>query len=500
MKAPQPMNELIRLSARGGTWLFARRIMSNMIRLGATAILARHLSPADFGLVALAQAVLGFITFYQETGIGTYVVYDREKNWEERIQSAFWLNTILAGVLIGILAILLPAIRILSDHPDLTSVMIVLGVVFFLRQMQIVPENLLKRRLDYRSLVIRDTVIDILSAVLSLSLALTGWGLWSLVLPSLFAEPLRLITIFHVSQWRPKFRLGTSHWRRISRYSFPLMGTNMISFVMNDGDTLLVGKVLGNHVLGIYNLAWQLSNIVGKNIGSIVANVGTASFSALENNLERVRSAYLRVERLLAVVTFPILSMMFVLADDLILVVYGPQWGDASILLRVFLIYAAIRSVATLSGMIFNVVGRTGTSFKISLWYFPFFVTAILIGVWQGAFEVALAVVIVRSICSLHSWLLASQCIQLPHRLLVQSLLPIGAITLAAAIFVWLTQTALGTVGAQPLVRVLVSVSFGMLPYFIGMIWCDKQTYAEVVELISSVVPRVGKNLALLQR
>jgi len=474
-------------SVTSGAWLLGRRVAANAIRLAALAVLARRLEPADFGLAALAQVLLSFVVISQENGVATYVVYDRSEEREERLSSAFWLSLTLTLAQVGLLGLIAPFATRLFPSAALLPVLLPVAGTFVLRQLQTVPEAILRRSMEYRKLVARDTACDLLAALLSVVLALRGWGVWSLVLPHVAIEPIRLSLVFWLAGWRPGLDLGLRHWRAISRYALPLMGSNALNLVANDGDTLLVGRLLGSQALGFYNLAWQLSNVVGRNLVSIASTVGMSAFALVANDLARLREAYLRSVRLIALLSFPTLAAMLVLANDVVLLLYGPNWTVSVTLLRILILFTIIRTVTTLSGVIFNVMGRTDLSLWFTIVFLPFYVAAIVVGARFGLVGVAWGVTLVRSVGAVGSFLLASRLIGLPQRRTMARLAPVCVTTTMTIAALFLAQT--WSTDLPLVLRLALCMIAGGLACGLSILLLDRHGYRELVAVVRSLSP-----------
>jgi O-antigen/teichoic acid export membrane protein len=483
-------------SVHSGVWLLLRRFAANAIRLAAVAVLARHLSAAEFGVVALAEVVLQFIVLTSETGVGTYVIYDRSSRAEERTHSAFWLGVVVTVAQMLVFIVVAPLVARYYAQPVLFSVLLFLAAAFAVRQLSVVPDALTRKRLDYRPLVVRDTACDVLSASLSVALALGGYGVWSLVLPSVLIEPVRLVAVFSIARWRPRLRFGTGDWPTIGRYSFHVMGTNLLNLVANDGDTLLVGKVLGSRALGFYDLAWQLSNVVSKNITAVVGTVAMPALAMLDRDYERLRAAYCRMLRLLAVVSFPILVGMFVLAGDLVSLIYGPGWEPVILLLRVFILFTLVRSVTALSGVIFLVTGRPEIGTRFNLAFTPVYLAAIWLGSARGLVGVASAVALVRAAGACVSLVLSNRSVQLRDSRALLTMAPAALLALGMGAAVWVMREALVALHAALLPRIVVCVLAGALVYGGALALFARDAYLEVVGLASSMVPSLRARAA----
>jgi PST family polysaccharide transporter len=410
------------------------------------------------------------------------------------------LNLAITGIQLSLLAISLPLVSRFYTQPELPSLLAVLAAVFLIKQLGIIPDALVRRRLNYRPLVIRDSLCDLSSASLSIALAIAGWGIWSLLIPQLVLEPIRFLAILSIARWRPQLHFGLKDWPKIGRYSASLIGANLLSLVANDGDTLLVGKVLGSQALGYYNLAWQLSNIVGRNITGVISNIGMPALAMLNQNQARLQAAYQRVIRLLATGSFPILSGMFALADDLIRLVYGARWEPAVILLRLFIVFTAIRSVTSLTGVIYSVVGRPDVSFKFTIGLLPFYLAGICVGSHWGVVGVATGVMVVRATGGLIDLAVSSRLIQMPLSNGVSAMLPAGILAAVMSGIVWGVQVALKTNNVELLGRLVLCVSFGALLYLSGLLIFERRSHGEIASIISAVSPSIGVRLTSLFR
>ena len=451
-------------------WVLGRRASSTVIRLVAVAILARHLSPAEFGVVALAQVALQFIALVGEAGIGTYVVYDGEDGREARVHAAFWLNVVVSLTQCSLCLALIPVVGHIFPVGQIRSVLALLVLAFFVDQLATVPEALLLRDLRHGVLAKRDLVIDLGSAAVSVVLAVGGLGVWSLVIPTLLAEPARLLVALLGARWRPRLPLGVSHWRRILRYTAPLMGSNVLIPVTNDGDTLLVGRLLGAGPLGIYNMAWQLANLVGRNVTAVVSSVTLPALALVRGEGERLQAGYLRMVRFLGLVCFPLLAGMAVVAGDLIPVVYGPGWQPAVALLRLFIAFTLVRSVTSPSSMIYSLVGRPGIGFRIVLWLTPVYLAAIAAGCRWGAAGIATGVVLARTGAALIELHLAVRQISLSVRAVALALSASTALTLVMSGAVFVARSAMERGGVPVTWRLLLSAALGAVVYLAGLI------------------------------
>jgi PST family polysaccharide transporter len=265
--------------------------------------------------------------------------------------------------------------------------------------------------MDYQKLVIRDSILQLIAAVISVVMALTGWGIWSLVVPGLLIAIPSFILVLWMSHWIPTLPLRRHHWGEIFSFTKHIIGSTLLGQAIEDGDTLVIGKLVGSYGLAIYDRAWKTSNLITKNIVWVISDVAMPAFSSLTTRLEALRTAYGRVIHVLAIISFPPLVGMFILAEEFILVLYGPKWMEAIWPLRIFIIYAMQRAIGSPVGVIYNSMGRPDIGLKINLFVIPFYFGSIFLGAPFGIVGIAAGVTLVKTVSGFTAIYLACRLI-----------------------------------------------------------------------------------------
>lgn len=466
--APGMDGSISRASVRGASWLLARRASMTVTTLLTVAVLARHLTPAEFGLVALASVILQFTTLVAEAGVGSYVVYVRT-GVAERIQAAHWLNFTITCLQVAACLLLLPWVQRFNPDPRLPGLIVALTAVFFVQQFAVVPEAILQRHLRHRATAVRDIILDFGRAVASIALVLAGAGVWALVLPALISAPISCVVAMLLARWAPGWRLRFKLWREVFRYTSHLMGTNVLMLLTNSGDTLLVGNQFGSAALGIYNAGWQLSNLVNRNITAIVTRVSFPALALVRDDPRRMQRGFLRMLGSLALVCSPILIGMGVLAPELILTVYGPNWEKAAVVLQIFVIFTLFRAVTAPSSMVYNVLGRPEFGFRFALAFAPIYIVGILLGSRWGTVGVASAVTLTRAIGAIVFARLAAGQIALTSRDLLRAISRPFALAGFMGVVVAILRGVCSSAGVAPAPRLLICTVVGAAIYLAGI-------------------------------
>lgn len=465
----KPSNKIVlNKVVRGGAWVYGRMLLTNAINLGVMAILARKLSPADFGLVALAGVIMRFMVVVGAEGINEFVIYDNKEGREERVQAAFWMDMTFSvtATLIGLL--LVPLITHFYTEPGLGSLLLIMFLRYPLDTLSKVPDALIKKSLDFQKLVIRDTILEIVTSLTCVGMALVGCGVWSLVIPGVVASPLRVIMVYRMTRWRPRFAFHFKHWPRIFSYSANVIGGTLVSLVVNDGDTLLIGKLMGSIALGVYNLAWTVANMVSRNITGLVNNLAFPALSAVSGDLERLRTGVSYMLRILSIATFPLLIGLFVVADNFILTVYGVQWREAILPLRILIIFALRLAVGSPTGVVYKAIGRTDITFKLGLYSIPFYLISIWAGSYYGIVGVAAGVTIVRTLVGLINFELMARCLKIGLIKVIEPMIPafLASCWMSGVVFV-VKLLLYAFLPENNLFNLLVLVSVGGLTYLL---------------------------------
>lgn len=481
-------------AARSSAYLLIRRLVSYGVRFSAIAILSRKLSVGEFGLVAIATTCINIMVVFGAAGINSWVIYDRAEGWESRARSAWWLNTVLTSGQVLVAGASVPLVIWIYDDPALAPVLAVLISTFFIEQMSLVPNAIIERHLDFRRAVLRDMSYDILTGIGGVAMAIAGAGVWSLVVPRLVLSPIFVVVSMTLAKWTPGTDLGRRDWKRIFKYTLPLIGGSILHVVTNDGDTLLVGRLLGKVVVGFYNTAYVLANLIGRNVTAVVVQVSMPTIAKMREATDVIGPACIRMYRMIALVTTPMLAGMFAIAGDLILLVLGPKWTAVLPLLRLFILFTVVRSITSPSGSIFNVLGRTGLSFKFYIGLTPGIFAAVIIGQHFGVAGVALGVTLVRIVAGFTAFAVSLKIVNAKVMDGFLALVPSTVASVVMGASVWATQRAIEDtlmLGA----RIALLTPLGAVLYLVLLRVISRAAFVDLLKTASMITPKLKRIL-----
>jgi lipopolysaccharide exporter len=383
--------------------LLLRKIWSNVINLVVMAFLARILSKEDFGLLAISSVFLSIINTLATSGIAEYVVYYDGDDKAEKLNAAFWLNLFLTIAVVVVVVTTGPWWAHFYENKKVYSLLLLLCVSFFFEMGSTIPKALLRKELEYKSLVYYSTVSMTIISVGKLVAASTGFGVYSLALPQALVSPFLMMAFFLKTNWKPFATIGYAHYKAIVDYSKHIIGGRVLTKLVNEGDNLIVGKFIGMEGLGIYALAFQLANLVTSNVVVLVNDIFLPLFSKVKGDVERLRKLYCRMIQFLGFISFPLITALSIAAEPLVYYIYGEKWMDAVLPFQILCLFTLGRSISSPSSSVYNALGRPEIGFKIALVYTPIFLISVFVGSHYGVVGVAVFTTIVRVIGSIVS-------------------------------------------------------------------------------------------------
>lgn len=383
-------------AARGFFSLLTRNLIARGMGLLAMIVLARKLSPSDFGLVSITEVLLNFIAVFGVTGVFEFLVSYRGEDRDEVNQAAFWFNILMGLVVVLLLNFAAPFWAVHYGDPRITVLAYLVSGNFLLSCLQILPKSMLSQRLDFEAQTRIQAPFILLIPMGKIACAYLGLGVYSLLIPTLAFGLFQTLLFYSAVQWNFQFALGLHRWREIYQFTRHLIGTTFLTRLTDEGDKFLVGKFLGLEALGVYNLASQLAQLFSSNIGTITNQIFAATFPKYAHDKALMLQRYLLVTKVIAFFSFPILCGMAVAAEPLILLIYTEKWRAAIIPFQILTVFALFRSITSSYGAVINALLVPQISFYPLLVYAPIHLLLSVFCVQYGLVALAFGVVALK--------------------------------------------------------------------------------------------------------
>lgn len=468
---------------RGLKWTAGAKFASQLITWGITIFVMRLLAPADYGLLAMASVLLALLSMFAEVGLGPALVQQAEVS-EQKFRQAFGIVLLVNLALFILLNLLAPLVARFYAEDRLVPIVRVLAIQFLMIPLSVIPDVLLQRRLEFKKRSLIDLGTAVLASVSTLALALSGFGVWSLVVGNLAGLGLRLVTLNLAAPFRALPSFSSAGMRELLAFGGNITASRFLWFFFTQADTVIVGRVLGGNVLGMYSVAMHLATLPVQRVSAILNQVAFPAFSKFQNEKDLISAQLLKAFGLISFVAFPVLWGMSSVATDLVFVLLGPHWTEAILPLQILTLLMPFRTLVGFLPTITDALGRPDISLQNSVLGCVIMPVAFYVGSHWGIAGVSSA------------WLLAYPIVLLLN---VRRMLPIVGLTVtkaaakiapaaacAGAMYgaVWLCRIALSGAHDRRLV-LAAEIATGAISYILFTLAGNRIAMTEVRQLVA---------------
>lgn len=356
-------------------------------------VLARLLGPESYGLVALAGVYLSFVTLLSDQGL-TQAIIQRKDLEPEHLDAAFWTNL---GISLTLTLITISCADIVAGffkEAALGAILRWLSLGIVINALSRVQEAVINRKLAFRVLALRSLIAVVISGIVGVTMALSGFGVWSLVGLQLSNSFTQLVCLWWLSGWVPSFRFSLKHCRDLFSFGVNILGIGILTFINRRSDDLLIGYFLGPVALGYYSIAYRLLRIMTDLFTSVTSKVGMPVFSKLQENPEKLRNAFYRSTKIISVVSLPAFVAIALFASELTVVAFGEQWLASVQTMRILSFIGIVHSLSFFISTVIIALGKPSWNLAVSSISTVVNVVAFSIVVKWGIAAVATAYVI----------------------------------------------------------------------------------------------------------
>ena len=476
----------------GLQWSMIAQLSRQAWRLVCTAVLSRLLSPAEYGLLSMALIFICFADLFSNLGFGQALV-QRQGLEQRHINTVFGLQIALNILLTLLMCALSPLIGRFYHAPRLVGIICVLATNYIVLAFRAVPSMLLTRAMNFKGLALRDMAADVVAGIAAIVMAVSGWGIWSLVGQMLLGSLASTVLVWPMLHEKPRPVLNAPALRELWGFSSGLFGSTVITYWARNADSLLIGKFLGQTELGLYGRAYSLMMLPLTQVSYVVNQVMFPALSQIQHDHEKVRRVYLKALRMLAFITFPMMTGLFVTAEPFIRVLCGKQWLPAIPVFKILCGVGLLQSVGTTVGWIFTSQGRTDLLFRLTIMNTVVVVGAFLVGLRWGITGVAGAYALANVLLWYPQWHIMGRIIELRVSTIVKNVMAVFSAALLMAILVWGVDRSL-TAHWAAWSRLLSLSCAGVVIYLGLMAGIKKSAFVEWLDLVKTslkVTPRM---------
>jgi PST family polysaccharide transporter len=387
---PAASAELKRKSVRSAVFMASGSGVEFAVRLGSIPILARLLSPEEFGLVAMVTAFTAIVDGIKDLGLGAATVQRRDID-RRQVANLFWLNAV-AGVLIAVaFCALADGIAGFYHESRLVEITIALSFVFVWSGLSVQHEALMNRQLRQGELAAIRVVAVVASIGVAIWLALEGWGFWALVWREVIRSAVIAVGVWVRCPWIPGLPSIGAGMGGLLRFGGEISLTHLVISAILAVDRLVIGRFFGPGAVGLYRQAQQLLEAPVEQLNAPIRGVAMSALSALQHDPDRYRRYYERIVLVVSLGTIPLGLFAAVYAHEITLLMLGPSWTEAAVFVMIFGVAVAIRPAVATSALVLISCGNSTRYLVVALVHGILLTLALFIGVRWGAVGVAAA-------------------------------------------------------------------------------------------------------------
>ena len=388
-------------------WTAGTRFLAQLVAWAVSIYVMRILSPMDYGLLAMATVLIGFLNLFSELGLGWAVVHARDVD-VPTLRKVYGLILIVHGVIFAIVYITAPMVAAFFGEDRLTLIIRVIGLQFLVVAPGVIPNSMLQRELEFKWRSILGLAVAVVSALATLGLALAGFGVWSLVVGSLLAVVLSTIGI---NMLHPFLRLPSFAFNGLGNlFAFGgyVAASRVLLYLYLQADTIIGGRVLGKEQIGYYSVGMHLASLPMQRVSAILNEVVFPAFARIQDDPKRVAYHVLQAIRLTSLCAFPVFWGIGAVAPEIVRVLLGDKWEPAILPLQLLAIVMPVRMVGQLMPPTLQGVGKANLAARNQFVVCVAMIAGFAVGVQYGIVGLSVAWVAVfplAFLANLRTWL-----------------------------------------------------------------------------------------------
>jgi PST family polysaccharide transporter len=376
----------------GVAWGFTARGVITLANFAASIVLARLLQPEDFGIFGLAMIFIGIASRFGNLGFGLALIQKKELR-DEHVSSIFVVHLLLFALIAGIIVSVAPFVGAFFHSFLVGRALRAMAWIFIAHAFSSIARAILQRRMDFKSPALSNIVDHVTGTVTSITLAWLGYGVWSLVYGHIGGSLLSTLVLMVRARWRPVFRYNHAAMKELFSFGLNIFVKNLLIYGSDKVDYFIIGKQLGPAALGFYEKAFNIMDLGIKELSTkIGAGVLFPAFSRIQDDQERLRSAYRKIILSLTLVCFPFFFGLFLVSPSAIYVLFGEKWMASVVPLQILCLAGLFRTHLHITGTVINAMGRVAPEVWIRAAAFILLTMGCLIGSFWGIVAVAIAV------------------------------------------------------------------------------------------------------------
>lgn len=376
-------NTLADRTIKSSVWSVVDVLLRQGIGFIISIILARLLSPSDYGIIGILMIFIALFNVFVDSGFSAGLIRKIDRT-EDDLNTAFLFNIGVAILVYLVIFIVSPYIAFFFDNYDLCNLLRVLGLTLIISSFNLVQNSILIFTMRIRQLTTVSALAQISTGIVAIYLGYKGWGVWTLVFQQIASAAFTAILLFFTTGWRPKIQWNGASFSYLWSFGSKLLLTNFISTICGQMYSFFIGKYIGKKELGLYTRSDSFARQPLGIFNNIINKALVPFWAACQGDEERLKTNYRCSVEIMSFVGFPVMFCLSAMATPLFNILFGLKWINAIPIFQILCVGFSISIVGGISLQLIQVMGRSDYTLKLELIKKPIFVVFVVIGCSMG--------------------------------------------------------------------------------------------------------------------
>lgn len=464
---------------KGLAWSMIERFATQGVQFLFGIILARLLSPDDYGIIAMPLVFLAIAQCIIDSGFSTALIRKPELT-EDDLSTAFYFNIGIGILCYAVLFFSSPLIADFYHTPILSSLLKVTALAVLFNPLCAVQQAILTRKIDFKTQAIVSLSGAVVSGIVGLYMAYNGFGVWSLVFQQVGGYVMRTILLWVLGKWKPKRKWSWESFHYLWGFGSKLLGSALLDTIYNNIYPIVIGKYFSTNDLGNYTRAQQFATLPSSNVTGVLQRVTFPVLSSIQNEDERLAKNYRKILKLSAFLIFPLMLMLSAIADPLVRVLLTDKWEGCIILLQIICFSMMWYPIHAINLNLLTVKGRSDLFFRLEIFKKVVGVIIMCITIPNGILWMVSGSVVSSMIALVINTYYTGKIIHVGYFKQMRDLLPIFGVSFAMWLVIHVSFWLSSNIYTQLFIGVIVGVVF----YLVSAKIILKSEWNDVLDMI----------------
>lgn len=470
----------VKRTKSGIFWSFLNQGGNQVLSLLITFVLARLVSPQEFGLIGMITVFTGFAIRFVDFGFSAALIYKKNVN-EEDINTVYTLNTLFGVTFSMLFFAIAPWIASFYEQPILSLLTRSFAIIFIVTGISGVNRALISKGMEFKLNTVITVISLIISSTIAIIMAYMGYGVWSILFKILLQEIINALLYFYFFPVNQKFRFSRESFNSMFSMGRNVAAESTVNYWSRNADNLLIGRMIGSEALGLYSKAYSVMLLPLTNISRVISKVMFPSFSLIQEDLQQIKSLYLKTTKLIGFVTFPLMAGLSLLSELFVLATFGKEWIQMAPLISILSVLGAFQSILSLNGVIYNSLGKSHLAFRITLVFSVINVIGFYLGIkFSGILGLAVVYTTIGIIGTIPNFYFAGKLIKISILEMFKNLTVVVSLTAFMSLCVYFSKSFLQQFELNIYSQLGILIFVGIISY-LGLAVVSKSTEYKLI-------------------